>query len=121
MSRWLISYRRLVVSCFKMTFDGSIIVEICDKTKAKTWRKPVEIILSCRNVGFVCLHVFGVFRATLISGVCFSLRLLYYGKGDPLNPHLNLRGKHFFLLFCARENELRERIPVPHDNFLKSI
>ena len=31
MSRGLISYRRLVVSCFKMALDGSIIVEICDE------------------------------------------------------------------------------------------
>ena len=67
------------------------------------------------------LFFFGVFSDTLISGVCFSLRLLSYGDGDPLKPHLNLRGKHFFLLFCARENELTERIPVPHGNFFKSI
>ena len=43
MSRGLISYRRLVVLCFKMTLDGSIIVEICDETMAKVWRKPVEM------------------------------------------------------------------------------
>ena len=47
MSRGLISYRQLVSSCSKMALDGSIIVEICDKTMAKT----------SRNVGFLCLHV----------------------------------------------------------------
>ena len=26
--------------------------------------------------------------------VCFSLRLLSYGDGDPSQPHLNLRGKY---------------------------
>ena len=35
MSRGLISYRRLVGSCFKMALDGSITVEICDKQMAK--------------------------------------------------------------------------------------
>ena len=34
-------------------------------------------------------------------GMCFSLRLLSYGDGDPSKPHLNLRGKHFLLLFCV--------------------
>ena len=43
MSRGLISYRRLVSSCSKMALDGSIIVEICDETMAKMWRKPVEM------------------------------------------------------------------------------
>ena len=43
MSRGLILYRRLVVSSFKMALDGSIIVEICDETMAKMWRKPVEM------------------------------------------------------------------------------
>ena len=43
MSRGLISYRRLVGSCSKMALDGSIIVEICDETMAKMWRKPVEM------------------------------------------------------------------------------
>ena len=43
MSRALISYRRLVGSCSKMALDGSIIVEICDETLAKMWRKPVEM------------------------------------------------------------------------------
>ena len=36
-------YRRLVGSCSKMALNGSIIVEICDETMAKMWRKPVEI------------------------------------------------------------------------------
>jgi len=27
----------------KTALDGSIIVEICDETMAKMWRKPVEI------------------------------------------------------------------------------
>ena len=43
MSRGLISYRRLVVSCSKMALDGSIIVEIGDETMAQMWRKPVEM------------------------------------------------------------------------------
>ena len=43
MSRGLISYRRLVGSCSKMALDGSIKVEICDKTMAKMWRKAVEM------------------------------------------------------------------------------
>ena len=97
MSRGLISYRRLVGSCSKMALDGSIIVEICDETMAKMWRKPVEMwgLFACM------LFFFGVFSATLIFGVCFSLRLLSYGDGDPSKPHLNLRGKHFLLLFCV--------------------
>ena len=79
MSGGLISYRRLVVSCSKMALDGSIIVEICDETMAKMWRKPVEMqgLFACM------LFFFGVFSATLIFGVCFSLRLLSYGDGDP--------------------------------------
>ena len=57
MSRGLISYRRLVVSCSKMALDGSIIVEICDETMAKMWRKPVEMqgLFACM------LFFFGVF------------------------------------------------------------
>ena len=43
MSRWLISSRRLVGSCFKMALNGSIVVEICDETMAKMWRKTVEM------------------------------------------------------------------------------
>ena len=43
MSRGLISYRRLVVSCCEMALDGSIIVDVCDETMAKMWRKPVEM------------------------------------------------------------------------------
>ena len=43
MSRELISFRRLVGLCSKMALDGSIIVEICDETMAKMWRKPVEL------------------------------------------------------------------------------
>ena len=34
-SRGLISYCRLVVSCSKMALHGSMIVEICDETVAK--------------------------------------------------------------------------------------
>ena len=47
------------------------------------------------------LFFFGVFSGTLIFGECFSLRLLFDGDGDPSKPHLNLRGKHFLLLFCV--------------------
>ena len=85
MSRGLISYRRFVGSCFKMglRLDRSIKVEICDETMGKMWRQPVD------------------FSSTLIFGVCFSLRLLSYGDGDPSKPGLNLRGKHFLLLFCV--------------------
>ena len=43
MSRGLISYRRLVGSCSKMALNGSIIVEICDETMAKMWRKLAEM------------------------------------------------------------------------------
>ena len=43
MSRGLISYPRLVVSCYEMALDGSIIVEVCDETMAKMWSKPVEM------------------------------------------------------------------------------
>ena len=67
MSRGLISYRRLVVSCCEMALDGSIIVEVCDETMAKMWRKLVEMygLFACM------LFFFGVFSATLIFGVCF--------------------------------------------------
>ena len=43
MSRGLISYRRLAVSCSTMALDGSIIVEVCDETMTKMWRKAVEM------------------------------------------------------------------------------
>ena len=43
MSRGLMSYRRLDGSCSKMALDGSIIVEICDETMEKMWRKLVEM------------------------------------------------------------------------------
>ena len=43
MSCGLISNRRLAGSCFKMVLTGSIIVEICDETMVKMWRKPVEM------------------------------------------------------------------------------
>ena len=43
MSRGLISYRRLVVSCSEIALDGSIIVEICDETMTKMWLKPVKM------------------------------------------------------------------------------
>ena len=43
MSRGLISYRRLVVSCSEMSLNGSIMVEIYDETIAKMWRQPVEM------------------------------------------------------------------------------
>ena len=86
MSRGLISNHRLAGSCFKMALTGSIIVEICDETMAKMWRKPVEMqgLFPCM------LFFFGVFSVTLIFGVYFSLRLLSYGDGDPSKPHLNL-------------------------------
>ena len=80
-----------------MALDGSIIVEICDETMAKMWRKPVEMYGF-----FACmLFFFGFFRGTLIFGGYFFLRLLSYGDADPSKPHLNLQGKHFLLLFCV--------------------
>ena len=62
---------------------------------AKMWRS--------RNVGlFACmLFFFEVFSANLISGVCFSLRLLSYGYGDPSKPHLHLSVlKYCKISFC---------------------
>ena len=47
------------------------------------------------------LFFFGVFSATLIFGVCFPPLLLVCDDDDPSKPHLNLRGKHFLLLFCV--------------------
>ena len=82
MSRGLISYRRLVVSCSKMALHGSIIVEICDETMAKMWRKPVEM-----QGLFACMLSFLVFLAC--------------SDEDPSKPQLNLRGKHLLLLFCV--------------------
>ena len=79
-----------------MALDGSIMVEICDETMAKMWRKPVKM-----KGLFACVFFFGVFSATLIFGVNFSLRLLSYGDGHPSKSNSNLRGKHFFLLFCV--------------------
>ena len=97
MSRGLIPYRRLVVSCSRMALNGSIIVEICDETMAKMWCKPVEM-----HRLFACmLFFFGVFSATSISGVCFSFSLLSYRDGDPSKPYLNIWFKHFLLLFCV--------------------
>ena len=55
----------------------------------------------CMSNHACMLFFFGVFSATLIFGVCFSLRLSCYGDGNPSKPHLNLRGKHFLLLFCV--------------------
>ena len=87
MSRGLISYRRLVVLCSKMALHGSIIVEICDETMAKTWRKPVKMqgLFACM------LFFFGVSSATLIFGVrtvstsycCFVLFALVFEKIAP--------------------------------------
>ena len=71
-----------------MALDGSIIVEICDETMAKMWRKPVGMWGL-----FACMLFFsGVFSATLIFGVFFSLRLLSFRDGDPSKPHLKRRG-----------------------------
>ena len=86
MSSGLIPYRRLVASCSEMALDGSIIVEICDETMAKMWRKQVEM----KGLSACVLFFFRVFSATLIFGVRFSLCLLCYSDGDPSKPHLNL-------------------------------
>ena len=49
---------------------------------------------------------------SFIFGMCFSLRLLSYGDGDPSKPHLNLRGKHFLLLIlCYLSLSLRKFRP----------
>ena len=75
------------------------------KDGAEMWRKPVEM-----QGLFACVLFFlGVFSATLIFGVCFSLHLLTYDDDDPSTPYLNLRGKQFLLLFwvtcpCFWEN-----------------
>ena len=62
MSHGLISYCRLVVSCSEMALDGSIIVENCDETMVKMWRRPVEMqgLFACM------LFFFGVFSGTLL-------------------------------------------------------
>ena len=107
MSRGLISYCLLVWFVFQDGVGCMVpsIVEICDETMSKMWRKPVEALGF-----FACmLFYFGVFSNTLTFGLCFSLRLLSYGHGDPSKPHLNLRDKHFLLLFyvicpCLWEN-----------------
>ena len=70
------------------------------------WRNDGENVVQTSRIEmqglFACmLFFFGVSSATLIFGVCFSLRLLACGDGDPSKPHLNLRGKHFLLLFCV--------------------
>ena len=62
MSRGLISNRPLVGSCFKMVLNGSIIVEICDETMAKMWRKPVEM-----EGLFACMLFFFLFRLGTVS------------------------------------------------------
>ena len=72
------------------------------KFVTKRWRKCGAKQSKCR----VCLPAccsFSEFLVLLylICGVWFSLRLLSYGDGDPSEPHMNLRGKHFLLLFCV--------------------
>ena len=57
----------------------------------KRWRKCGANQSNCR-VSLPACFFFGLFSSTLIFGVCFSLRLLSYGDGDPSKPHLNLRG-----------------------------
>ena len=118
MSRGLISYGRLVGSCSKMALDGSIIAEICDETMAKMWRKPVEL-----QGFFACMLFFvGFFSSNLIFVVCFSLRLLSYGDGDPSKPHLNLRGiqstsSSCFVLFVvvfAKITSQKLTLPEPY-------
>ena len=61
MSRGLISYSRLVGSCSKMALDGSIIVEICDETMSKMWRKPVEMNTAAKRLACVRLSASGHF------------------------------------------------------------
>ena len=68
------------------------------------------------------LLFFGVFSATLIFEVCFSLRLSSYGDGNPSKPHLNLRGKHFLLLFCVICPCFRETcVPKIHLRLTRAI
>ena len=55
MSRGLISYRRLVVSCCKMALDGSIIVEICDEKMAKMCADQSECGVCCSFSEFLVL------------------------------------------------------------------
>ena len=95
-SSGLISNRRLVGSCFKMALNGSW------KLVTKRWRKCFA--QSSRNVRFVCLHV-DLFRSfkCYFNFWCmfFPSFVVLYGDGDPSKPHLNLRRKHFLLLFCV--------------------
>ena len=67
----------------------------------KRWRKCGANQSKCRVSLPACCSFFGFFSGTLIFGVCYSLGLLSYGDGDPSKPLLNLRGKHFGLLFCV--------------------
>ena len=78
-SRGLISYRRLVVSCTKMALHGSIIVEICDETKAKCDANQSK----CRVSLPVCCSFSEFLVAALIFGVCFSLPFLACSDEDP--------------------------------------
>ena len=69
-----------------MALNGSIIVDVYDETMAKMWRKRGKPVES---------------RVCLPACCSFSEFLLSYGDGDPSKPHLNVRGKHFLLLFCV--------------------
>ena len=68
------------------------------------WRNDGENVAQTRqNVEHVCLHVV-LFRSIYcyFNFWCiFSLCFLSYGDGGPSKLHLNLRGKHFLLLFCV--------------------
>ena len=75
-------------------------------------------------LGFFACRLFflGFFSGSLIFGVCFSLRLLSYGDGDPSKPHLNLRGiqstsSSCFVLFVvvfAKITSQKLTLPEPY-------
>ena len=62
-----------------------------------------------------------VFRATLIFGVCFALRVLFYNDDDPSKPHLNLRGNASVNSSCAHPPPApgtgHLQTPAPFPNF----
>ena len=79
--------------------------DLRDKTQTDPRRicsaNQVEVrVCSC----VLLLFFFSKFLVkTLIFGVCFSLRFLSCGDGDPSKPHLNLRGKYFSLSLSLRK------------------
>ena len=65
----------------------------------------------CVFLKFICIYFFLYYR-----GPC--VRKLFTGLIMYLPSQNN---EHCIVLYCRGENELRERIPMPGDNYLKSI